>query len=201
MILSPTKPSSWLEQINKVANQGSELIDIHGWIQDQMTGENGELCIIAAGHEASMVVGAPGMSHVLREVLDHLGHAEEWNDTEGRKADEVINFLGQLKVTQDDLERTFGPGWEYVCYLANMVASYSEQEMAEWAVGQSDGNNYLLMRHMDNQLTPDPRELRARNAVCAAASERAEEFGMNPMGPSVAVMTIKVIRPTLLEQG
>lgn len=197
MILTPVAQDYWLEQINKVASQGSELIDIHGWIQDQMTGENGELCIIAAGHEASKVVGAPGLSHVLREVLEYLEHDEEWNDTEGRKADEVINFLGQLKVTQDDLERTFGPGWEYVCYLAQMFNTFSEEEFKKWSSEQNDIDNYDLLRHMDNQEQPDRRETHARTAVCAAASERAEELGMNPMGPSVALTTVKVIRPTL----
>lgn len=197
MIVSPVDTNLRITALNELTPQAAYLIEEHGWVQDQMMGEEGELCIVSACHGAAHSINTPGLSHVLREVLDELGHAEEWNDMPGQSDTAVIGYLSTLKITEEALELTFGPQWGLVCHLAEFFAKMSYEEMSEWASTQNDIPNYALLQHLDDQEEPDRREIRARGAVCAAASERAIEFNLNPMGPSVALLTSKVIRPTL----
>ena len=197
MMIMPVDNSVWLDKLNSVSRQASTEIEEHGWIQDQMTGENGELCIIAAGHEASTVVEAPGMSHVLREVLDYLDHDEGWNDTPGREAAEITHYLDHLQVTEDVMYETFGPDWTKVCYLSQMFSTFTAEEMRDWSDDKDQVADWELLKHLDSQQEPLPQEVRARTAVCAAASHMAIEHNLNPMGPSVALMTSFIIRPSL----
>lgn len=197
MIVTPVDTNRRVTALNDLTFKAAYLIEERGWIQDQMTGTEGELCIVSAGHEASHVIDTPGLSYVLREVLDHLAHAESWNDMPGQSDTAVIGYLSTLKVTEETLELAFGPDWESVCHLAEFFAKMSREEMVDWSGSQSDLTNYAMLQHLDDQEKPDRREIRARGAVCAAASERATELNLNPMGPSVALLTSKVVRPTL----
>lgn len=196
-MITPVEDSAWLDQINLISRQASLAINAQGWIQDQMTGENGELCIIAGAHQAAHETEALGLSHVLREVLDSIQRAEAWNDTEGRTQDEVTGLLAGLSLTESDLHSTFGPDWSKVCYLARMFGNFTEAEMTDWVESRDQHRDFQMLAHMDSQMPPDDREIRARGAVCAAASERAEEFGLNPAGPSVGILVAKIIRPSL----
>lgn len=196
-MISPVEVDARIDTLNKLTFQAAYLIEDQGWVQDQMIGDAGELCIISAGHTAAQVLDTPGMSHVLREVLDHLGYGEKWNDVKGRNKSEVIGLLSRVKITEANLEATFGPGWKLVCYLAESFARYSHDEMNDWMDSRDEYEDYAMLRHLDDQESPDQREVRARGAVCAAASERALEFNIKPQGPSAALMTSKVIRPTL----
>lgn len=196
-MISPVAASDRVTTLNNLTFKAAFLIDKHGWVQDMMAGDRGELCIVSAQHRAAHVSGTPGMSHVLREVLDHLGHAEKWNDAEGRNQTEVIDYLSRIKITERHLEGTFGPRWDYVCYLAEFFAKMEHDEMTEWMDSRDEETDYRMLRHLDEQEHPDRREIRARGAVCAAASERATDLWLIPSGPSVGLMTAKVIRPTL----
>lgn len=197
MIVAPVEVSQRVDALNKLTFQAAYLLEERGWVQDQMTGDEGELCIVSAGHQAAHVIDTPGLSHVLREVLDDLAHAEEWNDMPGQSDTAVIGYLSTLKITEETLEAAFGPQWELVCHLAEFFGGMTYAEMEDWSGTQSDLSNYDLLWHLDDQEEPDRREIRARGAVCAAASERAVELNLNPMGPSVAFLTAKVMRPTL----
>ena len=197
MIIAPVDTSRRIAALNDLTFQAAYLLEDQGWVQDKMTGDAGELCIVSAGHQAAHVIDIPGLSHVLREVLDYLNHSEAWNDTPGRSKTDVIGYLSTFRVTEEHLEGAFGPDWELVCYLAEFFGKMSGEEMIEWSEGQSDLDNYELLRHLDSQQEPDPRELRARGAICAAASEMAVGYRLNPMGASVGLMASKIIRPTL----
>ena len=197
MITLPVDDSVWIDKLNSISRQASLDIDSQGWIQDQMTGEDGELCIIAGAHQASHETEAEGLSHVLREVLDCLGHAEEWNDVEGRTQSDVVAFLSDLKVTEGLMLAVFGPEWPKVCYLAQMFGTLSEDEMRDWVDSNDQYRDYQLLMHLDAEQAPDVRERRARNAVAAAVSERSAVLKINPMGPSATWLTSKVIRPSL----
>lgn len=201
-MIIPIDKGRWVNSLNDLSRKSAGLITLNGWSQNQMTGENGEMCIIAATHEAAREVEILGMSHVLREVLNRLHRAEQWNDTPGRQEGEVISFLNHLDVTEDHLVDTFGPRWEFVCYLCELFTRMDELQMGGWAEARDQNHDWDILRHMDGQLPlpVDRRERAARTAVCSAFSDRAIELGLLPMGPSVALLITKIIRPSLMER-
>lgn len=197
MMIAPVATQERIDALNKLTFQAAYLIEDQGWVQDQMVGDAGELCIISAGHQAGHVLDRPGLSHVLREILDDLGHAEKWNDASARSKTDVIGYLSRVKITHNELEHAFGPRWEDVCFLAEMFGKMSYEEMCDWVLSVNESDDYRMLVHLDQQEKPDPREIRARGAVCSAASERAAALDLPPRGPSVGLMTSKIIRPTL----
>lgn len=194
----PVDTSHWPEALTLVGRRASTLISKAGWIQDQMTGSNGELCIIAGAHEANRGAAPLGLSHVLREILEANQRAESWNDTEGRTQEEVVGFLSGLTVTEDDLHSTFGPKWPVVCYLAEMFGRFSKEQLVDWMDSRNEESDYLILRHMDEQEEPDQRDRNARNAVCASASDACERHSIKPKGPSVALLVTKLVRASLV---
>ena len=201
MIL-PIDKGRWITSLNDLSRKSAGLITLNGWVQNSMRGENGEMCIIAAAHSAAPDVELPGMSHVLREVLNWLHRAEQWNDTPGRQKGEVITFLDHLNVTEDHLVDTFGPQWELVCYLCEFFTRMDEPQMEGWIESRDQNHDWDILRHMDNQLPVpvDRREVAARVAVSSAFSDRALGFDLRPMGPSVSLLVTKIIRPSLMER-
>lgn len=199
MIIAPQEKQYWLDSLNNLSRKGSELIQVKGWVQDQMVGDCGELCIVSAGHEAARVNRTVGLSHVLREVLYYLDHAERWNDMDQRKSYQVVNFLDQLHVTEEILEDTFGPDWVTVCYLAQMFGAMTESHLEAWNQGKDQIEDLRLRQHIDHQITIDPAQLfRARDAVCAAYIDQCEDHCVYPLAPSVSLMATKMILPSLV---
>lgn len=201
-IYCPKESSRWVDELHNIARKGSELITVNGWIQDQMTGENGQLCIIAAAHEASEVTETPGLSHALREVLDYLGHAERWNDRRDRSQVEVIDYLDQLTITEQDLEDTFGPRWEFVLYLVEAFGSMDKETLEGWNRDKDQVQDHWLLREIDlNFESPfgsvEARLLRARGAVVAAYVDNCVESGVNVLAPSVSLMVTQALLPSL----
>lgn len=196
-VCRPKETSRWLEELQNIARKGSELITVNGWIQDQMTGDSGELCIISAGHEAAREAETPGLSHVLREVLAYLGHGENWNDDSWRTKGDVVDYLNLFRVDESLLEEVFGPRWDYVCHLCEMFGRMDEQSIALWLEAKDEFRDWELLQHLDAQELPQDQERRARTAVCAAVAEKCIEFDLRPNGPSTGLMTAQIIRPSL----
>ena len=197
MMVMPVDKSVWLDRINSVSRKASSEISSKGWVQDYMEGDNGEACIVSAGHRVSDQIDAAGMSHVLRELLDFKDQGEVWNDAPGRSQSEVEALLSSFEVTEELMAEVFGPEWALVCYLAQMFATFSEEEWSDWSSSRNEKWDHQILQHLDDQQEPLPQEVRARTAVCAAASHMAIEHNLNPMGPSVALMTSFIIRPSL----
>lgn len=201
-VYRPKECSRWLEELQNIARKGSELITANGWIQDQMTGDSGELCIISAGHEAAQETRTPGLSHALREVLDYLGHAERWNDHRDRSQVEVIDFLDQVVITEQDLESTFGPRWELVLYLVEAFGSMDKESLEGWNRDKDQVQDHRLLREIDFGSefpfgTVETQLLRARGAVVAAYVDRCVELGVAVFAPSVALMVTQALLPSL----
>lgn len=201
-VYRPKESSRWLEELQNIARKGSELITVNGWIQDQMTGDSGELCIISAGHEAARVTQKPGLSHALREVLDHLGHAERWNDHRDRSQVEVIDYLDQVIITEQDLESTFGPRWELVLYLVEAFGSMDKETLEGWNQDKDQVQDHWLLREIDFDFeypfgNVEARLLRARGAVVAAYVDNCVELGVTVLAPSVALMVTQALLPSL----
>lgn len=201
-VYRPKEPSRWLEELQNIARKGSELITANGWIQDQMTGDSGELCIISAGHEAARETQNPGLSHALREVLAHLGHAEGWNDHRDRSQVEVIDFLDQVTITEQDLESTFGPRWELVLYLVEAFGSMDKETLEGWNRDKDQVQDHWLLREIDFDFeypfgSVEARLLRARGAVVASYVDNCVELGVTVLAPSVALMVTQTLLPSL----
>lgn len=191
----PVSTDRWLRALNEIPPKASALIEDKGWVQDVMVGQEGELCIVSALHEANRI---PGLSHAVREVLTQQQRAEDWNDTPGRTKVEVVGFLEGFTITEEDLYDTFGPGWALVLYFCEFFGNMTEEEATHWVEGHNQINDYRLLQHINSQEAPDEREARAVNAVTAASNERlCSKFHLNPMGPSVALVVTKAFRPTL----
>ena len=194
----PVETSRWVDTLNSLAHEGGQLISTRGWIQDQMTGSSGELCIISAGHEAAREAETPGLSHVLREVLAYLGHGENWNDDSWRTKWDVVDYLSLFRVDESLLEEVFGPRWDYVCHLCEMFGRMDEKEVTLWLEAKDEFRDWELLQHLDAQELPRDQERRARTAVCAAMTETCIGFNLRPNGPSTGLMTAQIIRPSLL---
>lgn len=195
----PVETSHWVNTLNSLAHEGGQLISTRGWVQDQMTGSSGELCIISAGHEAAREAETPGLSHVLREVLAYLGHGESWNDYSWRTKGDVVDYLSLFRVDESLLDEVFGPRWDYVCHLCEMFGRMDEKEVTLWLESKDEFRDWELLQHLDAQELPRDQERRARTAVCAAMTETCIEFNLRPNGPSTGLMTAQIIRPSLLE--
>lgn len=193
----PVDTSHWVNHLNSIAHKGSELISAYGWVQDKMTGPHGQLCIVSAGHRAAKETGIPGLSHVLREALDYLGHGENWNDYSWRTKGDVVDYLNLFRVDESLLEEVFGPRWDYVCHLCEMFGRMGEKEVTLWLESKDEFRDWELLQHLDAQELPRGQERRARTAVCAAMSEKCVEFDLRPNGPSTGLMTAQIIRPSL----
>lgn len=198
-IFQPKEPSRWVEEINQLTAKGAELISTHGWVQDQMSGAQGEFCIVSAGHEASHVNGTLGLSHVLRELLDYYDRAEAWNDTPSRKKEEVVGYLKDARFVEEDLEAVFGPRWELVLYLAEAFGSMDKEALDSWSEGKDDqAQAYRELVELDRHLygmDVDPRMSRARNAVASAYAERCVEVGSRIYAPALSLMVTETLAP------
>lgn len=197
MIVAPRESFRWLEDLNRIAHKGSELISTRGWVQDQMVGANGQLCIVSAGHEAARETEIPGLSHVLREVLDYLGRAEGWNDDEFRYKSDVTTYLRQHQTTREVMEGTFGPQWELICYLTALFGSMSKEELENWNDGKDQVEDYAELRQRNLLREPDLHLIRARTAVSAAYIDRCEALNVQILAPSVSLYVTKIFDPTL----
>ncbi|MFI1942219.1 hypothetical protein ACH44C_34445 [Streptomyces purpureus] len=106
----------------------------HGWTQGIEQNDLGQVCLTGA---IRLCAPQTGDESLIRAVLRHQNRAEDWNDTDGRTADEVLSVLTTVEITDADLEATFGPQWAgVVCVVrqaATLTAKQAETIYVAWA--------------------------------------------------------------------
>lgn len=85
----------------------------HGWVQGKEMCNEG-VCLTGAVRYCAPQTGD---EYLIRAVLRHLGTGEDWNDAENRTEPEVLNVLRKTKITDSDLQQTFGPQWREIVTL------------------------------------------------------------------------------------
>lgn len=111
--------------INNINVLAADALEERGWIQGQMESNSGSLCLVGALRACSPQAGD---WLIAREVYCRLGHAESWNDEEGRTEAEVTAWLREHPVTDADIEATFGPQWEAVVALIRQAATLTQEK-------------------------------------------------------------------------
>ena len=114
------------EELRKLSSASAEHIDEHGHHQFDMW--QGKACCI---------MGAPRMvgkeysySHILRDVLAHLGYDEPWNDKPGRTKQEVVDALRESsrKITDELLQEVYGPKWSAILDFIVQVDDWGDED-------------------------------------------------------------------------
>lgn len=100
-----------LDPLYKLPKSAAVYIAEHGWTQGAEVDADGRVCLTGALRLCSPV---PGDSYLARAVLRRRGRAEDWNDRRGRTAGEVIGYLAETEISDDDLALTFGPQWREI---------------------------------------------------------------------------------------
>jgi hypothetical protein len=100
-----------LDPLYKLPKSAAVYIAEHGWTQGTEVEADGKVCLTGALRLCSPV---PGDSYLARAVLRRRGRAEDWNDRRGRTAGEVIGYLAETEISDDDLAQTFGPQWREI---------------------------------------------------------------------------------------
>jgi hypothetical protein len=100
-----------LDPLYKLPKSAAVYIAEHGWTQGTEVDADGKVCLTGALRLCSPV---PGDSYLARAVLRRRDRAEDWNDRRGRTAGEVIGYLAETEISDDDLALTFGPQWREI---------------------------------------------------------------------------------------
>ena len=98
----------------------------HGWTQGVEENNQGEVCLTGA---LRLCAPVPGDGTIARAVFRHRGHAEQWNDFDGRTQGEVVGYLANAEITDGDLADTFGPQWLEVAGIIRQVASATDEQI------------------------------------------------------------------------
>jgi hypothetical protein len=94
--------------------EAADLIEAHGWIQDDEHTEHG-FCVTGAVKSCAPTMGE---FIIYRTVMRMHHRAEEWNDELGRVKAEVVKWLRSRKeLSTTDLYDTFGPCWSDVVQI------------------------------------------------------------------------------------
>ena len=119
--------------------QSAEHIDEHGHHQFDMW--DGKACCIMGAPR--MVAGEASYSHIIRNLLDHIGYNEKWNDEPGRTKEEVVAALydSASKVNEQLMEAAFGPKWTDIVDIITGVDNWDQQAYTE--IEQSEAERVL----------------------------------------------------------
>ena len=103
-----------------------QVLDEHGWTQGTYD-NNGAMCLHGVLRRCTPV---PGDAYLIEQVEAHHGRwSTDWNDAEGRTADEVRAVLAAgWDITDEDLAATFGPQWRAVVGLVRRAAILTPNE-------------------------------------------------------------------------
>lgn len=101
-----------LERLKELLILSARQIEMFGHHQFDMW--DGEACCIMGAPR--MVDKESGYSHIVRDVLAHIGYDERWNDQPGRTAEEVVDALTESQgyMTPEILSEVYGDKWEKV---------------------------------------------------------------------------------------
>lgn len=106
--------------------EAAKVIEEKGWIQGAMESEKG-VCLTGA---LKYCEPQPGDRRIIREVLAYRKRAEEWNDAEHRLKSQVLQYLREAPdITDEELERVFGPQWRQIVALVRRTAVLTPDEI------------------------------------------------------------------------
>ena len=103
-----------------------EYIAAHGWTQNTMQDEKGQVCLTGAVRNCAP---QDGDEHIVRAVLQCRNRAESWNDSIARTEAEVIEYLATAHITDADLAGTFGPQWAEIVALVRAAAMLAPEQV------------------------------------------------------------------------
>lgn len=146
-----------LAELNDRRHDAADYIKTKGWGQRELVHDDGRVCATGA---VMYCQPKNGDEHLIISVMRHRDRAEEWNDRDGRTAEDVIAELN-TDITDTDLEETFGPQWQEVVALGRSAAQLSPTEIEQLAVVNNDVLDTSWMTGWDAALL-------AREAVCDA---------------------------------
>ncbi|MFH5209229.1 hypothetical protein ACHIPZ_13645 [Antrihabitans sp. NCIMB 15449] len=128
-----------LDPLYKLPKSAALYIAEHGWTQGTEVEADGRVCLTGALRLCSPV---PGDGYIAREVFRRRGHAEGWNDKGGRTAGEVIRYLAETEISDDNLAQTFGPQWreivDQVRAISGATPAQIERLGAAWGAARDD---------------------------------------------------------------
>ena len=130
-----------LDPLYKLPKSAAVYIAEHGWTQGTEVDANGRVCLTGALRLCSPV---PGDSYLARAVLRRRGRAEAWNVKGSRTAGEVIGYLAETEISDDDLAQTFGPQWreivDQVRAISGATPAQIERLGAAWCAARDWGS-------------------------------------------------------------
>lgn len=128
-----------LSELQRLLEASAEHIDEYGHHQFDMW-EGKACCIMGAPR---MVDNESSHSHILRDVLAHLGYDEKWNDKPGRTKEEVVEALRSSipLMTADLMRDVYGTKWQAILDFIGNVDNWAAVEYAE-IERESSGEEY-----------------------------------------------------------
>lgn len=109
-----------------LTRHASAHMRVHGWLQYRMVDEDGRVCLRGA---VAACAGNASEDALTMAVLRADGHGEEWNDTVGRTAREVRDYLAGASVTDETLTEVVGPQWEEIAVLLRRAETLTDAEL------------------------------------------------------------------------
>jgi hypothetical protein len=104
----------------------AEVIEHRGWAKGTLETAAGAVCATGAVRYCDL---QPGEWLVVRAVMRHRDHAEEWNDEDERTEADVLGWLRTADpITDAELAEVFGPQWEPIVALIHRAAVLTEDE-------------------------------------------------------------------------
>lgn len=115
-----------IDNLNLLPHLAADYMRQVGWTQGTEQDADGHVCLTGALRLCSPV---PGDGYLAREVFRRRGRAESWNDSPGRTADEVIDYLASSEITDTELEDTFGPRWREIVAQVRAISGASREQL------------------------------------------------------------------------
>jgi len=118
-----TGPATTLRHLPALA---ARYIQRVGWTQNTEQATDGRVSLTGA-----LRLCAPTVSDglIARGVFCHKGHAEWWNDADGRTQVEVLAYLVASEITDEDLAQAFGPQWSEIIAMIRRAANCTADEL------------------------------------------------------------------------
>lgn len=120
-----------IEEIQDLLAKSADHVNEHGHHQFDMW-EGKACCIMGAPR---MVSNEASYSHILRDVLAHLGYHEPWNDEPGRTKEEVVTALKVCipQMTPELMIEVYGPHWSEIFDFISEVDDWDADDYARVA--------------------------------------------------------------------
>lgn len=115
-----------LNSIHALLIESANHIDRYGHHQFDMW-EGKACCIMGAPR---MVKNEAAYSHIVRDLLAHIGYDEAWNDQPGRTKEEVVSALSESSniIDEQALESVYGCKWKSILDLIVEVDSWNQAD-------------------------------------------------------------------------